>query len=118
MGDAVYGLVQRFGGQVIQQQHRGVIAHEVVFDRQNLPAITQRTLGQQADFGKAVEDDARRLDPFDHFEDLTCGFTQFQVGGVQQGLLLLGVEQAFRRRQLENVHVFVQLPAMGPGALA
>ncbi|MNN95073.1 hypothetical protein D3C81_2138200 [compost metagenome] len=41
VGDAVYGLVQRFGGQVIQQQHRGVIAHEVVFDRQNLAAIAQ-----------------------------------------------------------------------------
>ena len=31
MGHAVYGFVEGFGGQVVEQQDRGVVAHEVVF---------------------------------------------------------------------------------------
>ena len=31
---------------------------------------------------------------------------------------MLGIEQAFRRRQFENMHVFAQFPTVGAGALA
>ncbi len=118
VGHAVHGLVQGFGGQVVQQQDGGVIAHEVVLDRQDLPPVAQGTLRQQADFRKAVEHHPGRLDPLHHFEDLPRGFPQLQVRGVQQALLVLGVEQAFRRDQLEDVDVLVQLPAVGLRALA
>ncbi|MNF81485.1 hypothetical protein D3C84_637590 [compost metagenome] len=89
-----------------------------MFDGQNLPTITQRALCQQANFGKAVQDDASRFDPLDHFENLPGGLAQFKVGGIQQRLLLFGIEQVFRRRQLEDVDVVVHLPTMGQGALA
>ncbi|MCY1178844.1 hypothetical protein D9M73_192160 [compost metagenome] len=89
-----------------------------MLDGQNLSTVAQRALRQQANLGKAVQDNAGRLDPLDHLEDLAGGFAQFQVGGIEQCLLLFGIEQVFRRRQLEDMDVFVHLPAMGQGALA
>lgn len=118
VGDAVYGFVEGFGGQVVEQQHRGVVAHEIVLDRQDLSSITQGTLRQQADFGEAVDHHAGRLDPFHHFKDLPRGLAQLQVGRVQQALLLFGIEQAFRRGQLENMDIVIQIPAVGFCALA
>ena len=118
VGDAVHGLVEGFGGQVVQQQHRGVIAHEVMLDRQDLPAIAQRALREQADLRQAVDDHAGRLDPFDHLEDLPGGLAQLQVGGVQQALLVVSVEQAFGWSQFEDMDVVIQVPTVGLGALA
>src|SRR3546814_2750226 len=44
MSNAVHGLVQGFGGQVIEQQHRGVVAHKIMLDRQNLAAIDRKSV--------------------------------------------------------------------------
>ena len=63
MGKAVDGLVVGVGGQVIQHQDSGTLLGEVVLHRQDLAAIAQGALGQQADLGQAVEHDPHRLCP-------------------------------------------------------
>ena len=62
MRDAVHGLVGHFGGQVVEQQHGGAELREIMLERQDLPAVAQRTLRQQPDLGQAVEDDAVGLE--------------------------------------------------------
>ncbi|MNK85090.1 hypothetical protein D3C87_1049590 [compost metagenome] len=118
MGNAVHGFVEGFGGQIVKQHDGGVVAYEVVLDREDLTAIAQGALRQQADLGQAVEHHARRLEPLDHFENLPGGFTQLKVRGVQQRLLMLGIEQVFRRRQFEDIDVVVQFPTVGARTLA
>ena len=117
MGDAVNGLVHCIRRQVVKHQDRGGIAREEVFERQDLAAVTERSLSEQPDFGQAVEHDPRRLDTLDGLEDHPGGFAQFQVGGVQKALLLVRVQQAFRRRQFEHLDPIAKRPPMGGGAL-
>ena len=112
MRDAVHGLVGGFGGQIVEQQNRGAVLREIMLDRQDLPPVAQRALRQQADFGQAVEHHPVRLDALDSLENLLGGFAEFEVGGIEQALLLVGVEQAFRRQQFEYLDAIVQRPAM------
>nr|GFA06095.1 hypothetical protein [Tanacetum cinerariifolium] len=79
MGNAVDGLVQGFGGEVVQQDDRRVVAREIVLDREDLPAVAQRTLRQQADLRQAVDDHTCGLDLLDDLENLLGGFAQFKV---------------------------------------
>ncbi|MNP39649.1 hypothetical protein D3C76_1332340 [compost metagenome] len=72
---------------------------------------------QQANLREAVEHHPGWLDPFDHFEDLPGRLAQLQVRGVQQALLVLGIEQAFGWGQLENMNIVVQRPPVGGCAL-
>ncbi len=81
---------------------RGAEICEIMLDRQDLAAIAQRALRQQPDFGKAVQHHPARLRAIDGREDLLGGLAQFEIGGIEQALLLLGVEQALRRQQLEH----------------
>ena len=118
MRDAVHGLVGDFSGQIVEQHHRGVEFREVMLDRQNLPPIAQRTLRQQPDFGQAVEHDPARPRAFDGLKNLFGGFAEFEVGRIEQALLLLGIQQAFRRQQFEHLDAVVQRPAMRGGAVA
>ena len=57
MGDAVHRLVERLGGKVVQQQDGGTVTGEEVLQRQDLPAVAQRALRQQAELRQAVEHD-------------------------------------------------------------
>ena len=41
VGHAVHGFVEGLGGQVVEQQHGGVVTHEVMLDREDLPAVAQ-----------------------------------------------------------------------------
>ena len=89
-----------------------------MLDRQDLPPVAQRALRQQPDLGQAVEHHAARPRAFDRFENLLGGLAEFEIGRIQQALLLLGIEQAFRRQQFEHLDVVVQRPAMRGGAVA
>ena len=110
--DAVDGLVGESDGQVVEQQHGGAELCEIMLDRQDLPPVAQRTLRQQPDLGKAVEHHPVRLRAIDGREDLLGGLAQFEVGGIEQALLLLGIEQALRRQQFEHFDPLVELPAV------
>jgi hypothetical protein len=72
-------------------------------------------LRQQPDLRQAVEHDPLRLDLLERLENPLRGFAELQVGGIKQALLLVVVEQAFRRHQLENLDP-VQRPAVRRGA--
>src|SRR6185295_7783536 len=54
-----------------------------------------------------------RLRAIDGRENLLGGLAQFEIGRVEQALLLLGIEQALRRQQLEHFDPLVELPAVG-----
>jgi hypothetical protein len=69
MRHAVHSLVGRVGGEVVEQQHRRLVAGEIMFQRQDLAAVAERTLRQQPDFGQAVEHDAIRPSPLERSEN-------------------------------------------------
>ena len=115
MGNRVDGLVIGVAGQVVEQQHRGAIAGEIMLEQQDLPAIAQRTLRQQPDFRQAVEHDAVGLHTLHRLEHSLGGLAQLQVRRIEQRLLLLGIEQAFGRRQFEDLELLVYFPIMRIG---
>ena len=110
MGDAVYGLVVRLGGQIIQQHHRGAETGEMMLDGQDLAAIAQRALRQKTDFRKTVQHDALGLDPLDLGKNLFGGLAQFQIGGIEQALLLFGIQHIIYFAYIETL-IPVWLPA-------
>ncbi len=114
----MHGLVERFGGQIIQQQYRRVVAGEVMLDGQNLPTITQGALRQQANFRQAVDHHPRWLDALDHLKDVARGFAKLQVRGVEQTLMMIAVEQVLGRGQFEDVDFVRQFPAVRRCAFA
>ncbi len=118
MRDAVHGLVERIGGQVVEHQHGRVVAREVVLERQDLAAIPQRALREQTDFGQAVEHHARRLDRLERLEDALGRLAQLKVGRIEQALLLVLVEQALRRDQFEHLEGLRKAPAVRHSARA
>jgi hypothetical protein len=111
---AVHRLVGGVGGQVVQQQDRDVLAGEVVLQRQDLPPVAERALRQQPDLRQAVDHHPLRLLGLHGLEDHPGRFAQLQVGRIEQALLLLLVQQALGRDQLEDVHP-VQRPAVRGG---
>jgi hypothetical protein len=108
----VDGFVAEVRRHVIEQQNRGAEICEIVLDRQNLPPVPQRALRQQPDLGKAVQHHPVRLRAIDGRENLLGGFAQLEVGRIQQALLLLGIEQALRRKQLEHFDPLIKRPAV------
>jgi hypothetical protein len=80
MRDAVHGLVREFGGQIVEQHHRGTEPCEIVLDGQNLPPIPQRALRQQPDLGEAVQHHPARLHALDGDENLLGGLAEFEIG--------------------------------------
>ena len=116
MHDAVDGLVELLRRHVVKQQNGRALPCEVVLEDQNLPPVAERALREQADFRKAVEHDPRRLHPLEGLEDELGGFAKFEIGGIQEALMLIGIEQAFRWHKLEDVDGVADGPAMGAGA--
>ena len=60
VGDAVELRVALVGGLVVEQQHGALALREEVLQRQDLPAVAQRLVGEQPHFREAVEHHARR----------------------------------------------------------
>jgi hypothetical protein len=112
VGDAVHRLVQRVGRQVVEHQHGRAVAREIVLQCQDLPAVAQRALAEQADFRQRVEHDALGPCALDRLEDQLGGFAQLEVGRIEQALLLICIEQALGRRHLEDLDLVAEVPAM------
>ena len=111
MRDAVDGLVVLLGGQIVEHQHGRILPREIMLQRQDLPPVAQRALREQANFRQAVEHHAVGLVPLERVEDAPRRLAEFEVGRIEQALLLLVVEQAFGRDQLEDLDV-LQVPAV------
>src|SRR3979490_3217377 len=51
--DAVDGAVGGLGGEIVEHDDSGIVLGEVVLERENLAAVAQRALRQQADLRQA-----------------------------------------------------------------
>ena len=89
-----------------------------MLDPEYLPTVAQRILRQQPDFGQAVQHHPVRLRALNGLEYLLGGFAEFEIGGIEQALLLLRIKQAFRRQQFEDFYAVVERPTMRRRALA
>ena len=118
VGDAVHGAVGGLGREIIEHDDGGIVLGEIMLERQDLAAIAQRALRQQPDFRQAVDDDALRLQAFDGIEDALDGFAKFEIGRIEQALVLVGIEHAFRRHQFENLDLRSDGPAVRTRAVA
>ena len=116
VSDAVHRLVERVGRQVVEQQHGRAVAREIMLERQDLAAIAQRTLREQADLRQRVEHDALRLAALERLEDQLGGLAELEIGRIEQALLLIRIEQALGRHQLEDLDFVTDRPAMRVGA--
>jgi hypothetical protein len=79
-------------GHVVEQQGGAAAAGEELLQGEDLPAIAQRLAGQQAQLRQRVEHHAGRVQPLDRGEDLLDGGAELDLGGVEQGVLLLRIE--------------------------
>ena len=87
-----------------------------MLESQDLPAVPQGALGEETNFGQAVQNHPGRFGPLEGVKDQPRRFAQFEVGRVQECLLLIGREQALGWHQLEDFDVIVERPPMGGGA--
>ena len=118
VGDAVHRAVVGFAGQVVEHDHGRVMLGEIMFEREDLPPVAQRALRQQPDFRQAVDHHALRPNPLDRFEHARDRFAELEVRRIEQALVLLRIEHAVRRHQLEDFDRRVDLPAVRAGAVA
>jgi len=103
VSDAVNRAVGALRGQIVEHDDGRVVLREIMLERQNLPAVAKRALRQQANFGQAVDDDALGLEPLDRCKDPLHRLAQLEVGGVEEALMLIRIEHALRRHELENL---------------
>lgn len=115
MGDAVQLQVARIGTAVVKHQDGAVTGREILLQGQDLPAIAQRVLRQQAHFRKAVEHHTGRAQAIDAFHDALDRLAQFDLGRLQDRLLAVGV-QPFLIDQLEQFDA-VKIPVVAAGDL-
>ena len=111
MRDRVDGAVVAVRRQVVEQDDGDLELGEIVFEGEHLTPVAQRALGQKADLGQAVDDDPVRIGLFDLVEDDPGGLAQFEIGRVEQALLLHLVQQIFGWDQFEQVDA-VQRPTV------
>ena len=97
VGDAVQLHVLRLGRLVVEHQHRAAQLGETLLQRQYLPAVAQRRLGQQSQFRKAVQDDAIGTFTFDRLQNLPGGLAKLELRRMQEGLLPVGTDLPLRR---------------------
>ena len=97
--------------QVIEQQNGRVVEQEEVLERKHLATVAQRPLREQADLGEAVEDHPGGAYPLHLGQHHVHGLAEFEIGGVDEALLLLGIEAQLRRNKLVDLQA-VQRPAM------
>ncbi len=87
VGDGVELFVGTFSGAVVKKQDGALAADEELLESENLAAIAEGVLGEEAHFGEGVENDAPGFDAFNGIEDGFGGFAEFDFGGVVHGEL-------------------------------
>ena len=106
-------FVRRISREVVYCHHGGVAAGKVMLESQKLAAIAKRALSKQPYLRQTVENDPFGLNPINCIEDELDGLAKLKIGRIEQALLLVGIHNAFGWRQLENLNVGVECPAMG-----
>jgi hypothetical protein len=99
----MHGFVVHVGGEVVEKQDGGALLGEIVLQTQDLAAVAQGALGEQADLGQAVEHDPVRAHALEGLEDALRGLAEFEIRGIEQALLLVLVEEVLGRDELEQI---------------
>jgi hypothetical protein len=110
--DTVDGTVGRLGGEIVEQDDRRIVACKIVLEGEHLTAVAQRTLRQQTDLGQAVDHHPLGLQPLDGVENAPDGFAELEVRRIEQALVVIGIQHAFRRDQLAYDDVVADRPAV------
>ena len=118
MSNAVHGLVRGVGREVVEKKNRGALSREIMLQGEDLPPVAEQAAGEQADLGEAVQNHTSRLDLLHLREDRLRAFAEFEIGRVQQALLLVGVEQTFGRDKFEDRDVVAEMPTVRGRGLA
>ena len=111
VADAVQLQIGRAAGEVVEQQHRAVLAGEVLLESEDLAPVAQRVLGEKPHLGQAIEDDALRLHRLHLVEDRLHGLAKLDLPGMEQRLLLVERQGPLGRGELEQVDA-VERPVM------
>jgi hypothetical protein len=75
-------------------------------------------LCEKPDFRQAVENDPQGPCTFHSLENQLGRFAELEIGRIEQALLLLPVQQAFRREELEYIDFGPESPTVRCRALA
>jgi hypothetical protein len=116
MNDAVRDAMDRavggLGRQVVEQDDRGAVSREIMLEREDLTTIAQRALREQTNFREAVDHHPHGLEPLDGIENSLHGFAELEVRRIEQALVMIRVQHAFRRNQFADHQVVANRPAV------
>jgi hypothetical protein len=116
MNDAVRDAMDRavggLGRKVVEQDDGGLVPREIMLEREDLTTIAQRALREQTNFRKAVDHHPHGLEPLDGIENSLHGFAELEVRRIQQALVVIWVQHAFRRNQFADHQVVANRPAV------
>ena len=99
-------IVARPAGAVIDEQDGAIGAGEVPLQRENLATVAQRIAREHADLRERIEDDALRLDGIHLFEDGIDRVGELDLGGMKDGVLVLGSEIVLGRNHFSDMDIF------------
>ena len=114
MRDAVELKIALGRGEVVENEDGTSPPGKEMFQRQDLPPVTQRVLSQQPHLGQAVEYHSERLNFIDLLKYQFGCFTELQLRRMKQGQLAVRIETGFRRNKLEYGEL-VERPAVSLG---
>jgi hypothetical protein len=86
-------------GAVVEQDGGAGTFGQILLERQHLAPVAQRALGQQLQLGQRIEHHAARLVFVDRRQDALGGVAQFDLGRVEDGVLLVRIERRFHRER-------------------
>ena len=92
VGDALELLIVAFAGAIVQQQHGAFASGKILFQAQNLTAITEGVARQQTQFRERIEHHADRLQSLDFRHDGVGGVGHFDFGRIEDRVLGLRPE--------------------------
>ena len=101
-------------GHVVDQQHGGAAPGEELLERQHLPPVAERILGEQPHLRQAVEHHAGRAHPLHLVLDQADELAQLEFPGVENGLVTPATQHLGRGVELEHREI-VERPAVGAG---
>src|SRR5690606_37833459 len=107
---------------VVEQQHGAAALAHALLQLEDLAAVAQRALREQAHFGKRVEGEARRPAALDRLVEELHELRQLDLGRLKERRRPLGADGVLDRRELDDLDSF-QAPAvrrsyrfeLGPG---
>ena len=114
VGDALHLQIPLAAGAVVQEQNGDLPSGKVLLEGEHLAAVAQRCFGQEAHFGKGIEDEADRLGFFNFIQHHFCRAGQLDFGRMKKGVLRLLKQFAFNGGQFHHGDV-LQRPSVRSG---